>query len=37
MDTTHHYNDYSSAADCRTWWLNSPRAGDLCNGDVFYL
>ena len=25
MDMTHHYNDYSSAVDCRTWWLNSPR------------
>ena len=24
MGMTHHYNDYSSAADCRTWWLNSP-------------
>ena len=24
MDMTRHYNDYSSAADGRTWWLNSP-------------
>ena len=24
MAMTHHYSSYSSAVDCRTWWLNSP-------------
>ena len=24
MDMTRHYNDYSSANDCRIWWLNLP-------------